>query len=176
MSRVRVLSSAGRALRWQRRGRRFDPDRIHQPTILYTLTKPYKPPKIRCLKPFYTLIDYYITAYHISNYGDNFRDNRYNCVIPIKKLSPLLEQRQMAKATTQLTDKEIRAAKPKAKEYKLFDGGGLYLSVTPKGKKWWRLKYRFEGKEKRISLGVYPTVTLKAARLQREELITPPKN
>jgi len=76
----------------------------------------------------------------------------------------------MAKATTQLTDKEIRAAKPKAKEYKLFDGGGLYLSVTPKGKKWWRLKYRFEGKEKRISLGVYPTVTLKAARLQREEL------
>jgi len=76
----------------------------------------------------------------------------------------------MAKATKPLTDKEIRAAKPKEKEYKLFDGGGLYLSITPKGKKWWRLKYRFNGKEKRISLGVYPTVSLTAARSQREEL------
>ena len=76
----------------------------------------------------------------------------------------------MAKATKPLTDKEIRAAKPKEKEYKLFDGGGLYLSITPKGKKWWRLKYRFNGKEKRISLGVYPTVSLSAARSQREEL------
>nr|BDD47926.1 integrase [Campylobacterota bacterium] len=74
----------------------------------------------------------------------------------------------MARITKQLSDKEIKAAGPKEKEYKLFDGGGLYLSVTPKGKKWWRLKYRFDGKEKRISLGVYPTTSLQDARRQRE--------
>ena len=66
----------------------------------------------------------------------------------------------MARMVRPLTDKEIKAAKPKEKEYKLFDGGGLYLSITAKGKKWWRLKYNFDGKEKRISLGVYPLVTL----------------
>lgn len=66
----------------------------------------------------------------------------------------------MARQTTPLTVKEINAAKPKDKEYKLFDGGGLYLSITPKGQKWWRMKYRFDGKEKRISLGVYPDVPL----------------
>jgi len=76
----------------------------------------------------------------------------------------------MAKATKPLTDKEIKASKPKTKEYKLFDGGGLYISITPKGHKWWRLKYRFNGKEKRISLGVYPTVSLADARAKREEL------
>jgi len=75
----------------------------------------------------------------------------------------------MARTTKPLTDKEIKASKPKAKEYKLFDGGGLYLSITPKGHKWWRLKYRFNGKEKRISLGVYPTVSLADARAKREE-------
>ncbi len=75
----------------------------------------------------------------------------------------------MARITKPLTDKEIKAAVPKEKEYKLFDGGGLYLSVTPKGQKWWRLKYRIDGKEKRISLGVYPTISLQDARKQREE-------
>jgi len=40
------------------------------------------------------------------------------------------------------------------KSYRMFDGGGLYLEVDPSGGKWWRLKYRFDGKEKRISLGV----------------------
>ena len=49
----------------------------------------------------------------------------------------------MARMVKPLTDKEIKAAKPKEKEYKLFDGGGLYLSITAKGKKWWRLKYSF---------------------------------
>lgn len=54
-----------------------------------------------------------------------------------------------------LTDTEVRNAKPNdGKSIKLFDGGGLYLEVRPKGHKWWRLKYRFQGKEKRISLGV----------------------
>lgn len=53
----------------------------------------------------------------------------------------------MARLTTPLTAKEIQSAKPREKEYKLFDGGGLYLAVTPKGGKWWRLKYRFNNKE-----------------------------
>ncbi|MDE7371765.1 MAG: Arm DNA-binding domain-containing protein, partial [Desulfovibrio sp.] len=63
-----------------------------------------------------------------------------------------------------LTDTAIRAAKPKEKRYKLADGEGLYIEVAPTGGKWWRIKYRFGGKEKRLSLGVYPAVGLKAAR------------
>lgn len=78
----------------------------------------------------------------------------------------------MARITKPLSDTTIKSAKPREKEYKLFDGGGLYLSVTTKGQKWWRLKYRFENKEKRISLGVYPTTSLQDARKQREELKT----
>ncbi|KGV74337.1 phage integrase family protein [Burkholderia pseudomallei MSHR4299] len=52
---------------------------------------------------------------------------------------------------------------------RLFDGGGLYLEIAPSGGKWWRLKYRFGGKEKRYSLGVYPEVTLATARKKRDE-------
>jgi len=74
----------------------------------------------------------------------------------------------MARLTTPLSDKEIKAAKPKEKTYRLFDGGGLHIEVSPKGRKYWRLKYRFDGKEKRISLGVYPTISLQEARKQRE--------
>lgn len=69
----------------------------------------------------------------------------------------------------ELTDLKCRAAKPRAKPYRLFDGGGLYLEVAPSGGKWWRLKYRIGGKEKRISLGVYGDVSLKAARAKRDE-------
>lgn len=54
-----------------------------------------------------------------------------------------------------LTDKQIKALQPEEKAKKYFDGAGLYLEVSPKGGKWWRLKYRFGGKDKRISLGVY---------------------
>ena len=68
-----------------------------------------------------------------------------------------------------LTDTAVRTAKPGAKPVKMFDGGGLYLEVAPSGGKWWRLKYRIGGKEKRISLGVYPDVGLKQARVQRDE-------
>lgn len=68
-----------------------------------------------------------------------------------------------------LTDVAVRTAKPKDKSYKLSDGGGMYLEVSPKGGKWWRLKYRVDGKEKRISLGVYPDVGLKEARQRRDE-------
>lgn len=67
-----------------------------------------------------------------------------------------------------LTDTAIRRAKPQAKAVKLFDGGGLYLEVNPAGGKWWRWKYRFGGKENRLSLGVYPDVSLKAAREKRD--------
>ena len=68
-----------------------------------------------------------------------------------------------------LTDTAIRSAKPSDKTQKIFDGGGLYLEVAPSGGKWWRLKYRFGSKEKRISLGVYPDVGLKEARERRDE-------
>lgn len=58
----------------------------------------------------------------------------------------------------------IRNAKPKEKPVKVFDGNGLYLEVSKTGGKWWRLKYRFNGKEKRLSLGVYPEIGLQEAR------------
>ena len=67
-----------------------------------------------------------------------------------------------------LTDVVIRSAKPTTKAIKLYDSGGLYLEVSPSGGKWWRLKYRFNGKENRISLGVYPETTLRAARDRRD--------
>ena len=54
-----------------------------------------------------------------------------------------------------LTDAEIRAAKPSEKPRKLFDGGGLYLLINPDGSRWWRVKYRYAGKEKLVSVGVY---------------------
>lgn len=68
-----------------------------------------------------------------------------------------------------LTDTAIRTAKPQDKPYKLADGGGMYLEVSPAGGKWWRLKYRIGGKEKRLSLGTYPEISLKNARERREE-------
>lgn len=68
-----------------------------------------------------------------------------------------------------LTDAAIKNAKPKLKAYKLSDGGGLYLEVSPAGGKLWRLKYRFQDKEKRLAIGVYPAVGLKEARARRDE-------
>jgi len=68
-----------------------------------------------------------------------------------------------------LTDAAIRKAKPTSKAQRMFDGGGLYLELSPAGGRWWRLKYRHDGKEKRLSLGVYPDVTLSGARLRRDE-------
>ena len=59
-----------------------------------------------------------------------------------------------------LTDAAIRNAKPGEKPKRLFDGGGLYLEISPSGGRWWRFKYRFAGKEKRLSLGIYPDVPL----------------
>lgn len=68
-----------------------------------------------------------------------------------------------------LTDTAIKKAKPKGKQYKLFDERGLFLLISPKGGKWWRFKYLFDGKEKLLSLGTYPDVSLKDARNRRDE-------
>ena len=68
-----------------------------------------------------------------------------------------------------LTDTKIRSAKPGEKPVKLSDEKGLYLLVTQAGGKWWRLDYRFSGKRKTLSMGVYPDVGLKEARGRRDE-------
>jgi integrase len=68
-----------------------------------------------------------------------------------------------------LTDKQISNLKPEAKSRKFFDGGGMYLEVAPGGGKLWRLKYRVNGVEKRISLGAYPEVSLLEARDKTHE-------
>lgn len=68
-----------------------------------------------------------------------------------------------------LTDTAIRNAKPGTKPVKMFDESGLFLLVAPSGGKWWRFKYRFGGKEKLLSLGTYPEVSLKEARDKRDE-------
>lgn len=67
-----------------------------------------------------------------------------------------------------LTDTAIRTAKPKDKPYRLSDAGGLYMEVSPAGGKLWRLKYRFDGKEKRLAMGAYPDTSLKDARDKRD--------
>ena len=64
---------------------------------------------------------------------------------------------------------QVLQAKPKDKPYRLFDGDGLYLEVVPSGSKYWRLKYRYAGKECRLALGVYPEVSLLDARAKRED-------
>jgi integrase len=71
-----------------------------------------------------------------------------------------------------LTDTAIRKAAPSEKVRRLADERGLYLELAPSGGKWWRWKYRYAGKEKRLSLGTYPDVTLKAAREARDNART----
>lgn len=68
-----------------------------------------------------------------------------------------------------LNDMQIRRAKPEAKAYTLGDGQGLSLLIEPNGSKSWRFRYRFAGKPKMISLGVYPTITLADARSRRDD-------
>ena len=76
-----------------------------------------------------------------------------------------------------LTDTAVRNAKSGInskggktdKAYKIADGGGLYLEVTIKGAKYWRLRYRFNGKQKLLAIGVYPAISLKNARTKRDE-------
>ncbi|WP_321968611.1 tyrosine-type recombinase/integrase [Paraburkholderia tropica] len=68
-----------------------------------------------------------------------------------------------------LTDLEVRRAAPREKTYRVSDGRGMYLEVSPSGGKYWRLKYRFNDRERRLALGVYPDVTLAHARRKRDE-------
>lgn len=67
-----------------------------------------------------------------------------------------------------LTNTTIKNAKPKDKPYRLYDEKGLYIEITPAGGKLWRLKYRYGGKEKRLAIGTYPEISLKAARDTRD--------
>ncbi len=67
-----------------------------------------------------------------------------------------------------LTDIQIRNAKPDTKQYKLSAGLGLYLIISPNGGKWWRFRYRFADKQKELSLGTYPDVSLKEATQKRD--------
>ena len=74
-----------------------------------------------------------------------------------------------ARQSMALTDVAVRQAKPRDKQYKIADGQGLYLLVTPAGGKLWRLKYRSAGKEKLMAFGTYPEVSLADARKRRDE-------
>jgi integrase len=74
----------------------------------------------------------------------------------------------MPQQSNTLTVVQVRNAKPQSKPYRMFDGGGLYIEVAPNGAKYWRLKYRYSGKEKRLALGVFPEVSLTEAREGRD--------
>ena len=68
-----------------------------------------------------------------------------------------------------LTELGLRKAKPSSKPKKFSDGGGLFLLLHPNGSKYWRMKYRFMGKEKLLAIGVWPEVSLIEAREKRNE-------
>ncbi len=68
-----------------------------------------------------------------------------------------------------LSETRLKGAKPKERPYKLFDERGLYVIIRPSGARWWRFKYAMAGREKLISLGTYPDVSLKRAREKRDE-------
>ena len=75
----------------------------------------------------------------------------------------------MPKRVMPLTDLKVKTAKPKASNYKLTDGGGLYFFVTPSGGKLWRFDYCFDGKRKTLFLKSYPEISLSDARQRRED-------
>jgi integrase len=68
-----------------------------------------------------------------------------------------------------LTDAKVRAAKPRETPFKISDGGGLYLLIQPSGSKLWRMAYRFAGRQKTLAFGIYPDVSLAAARVRRDD-------
>ncbi len=68
-----------------------------------------------------------------------------------------------------LTDRKILNARSKDKQYKIFDGKGLFVLIHPNGSKYFRWEYKFEEKRKTLALGVYPQTTLKCARYERLE-------
>ena len=71
-----------------------------------------------------------------------------------------------------LSEAKLKALKPKSKPYKVSDYDSLFVLVTPKGSKLWKFKFRIDGKEKSLSLGKYPAVSLKRARFLRDEART----
>lgn len=75
----------------------------------------------------------------------------------------------MPKRITPLTDIQVNKAKPRDKSYKLTDGGGLYLLISPTGGKLWRMDYRYAEKRKTLSFGPYPDVSLATARKRRDD-------
>ena len=75
---------------------------------------------------------------------------------------PIIREKQA------LSDELIHNARPKTKQYRLYDGAGLLLLIAPSGGKWWRFKYRFQGREKTISLGTFPNILLTEARVLRD--------
>src|SRR5580704_15631064 len=78
-------------------------------------------------------------------------------------------KKRVCEGTMALTETEIKKAKPKEMAYRMSDGGGMYLSVTPSGGKLWRWAYSFAGKEKLMALGKYPAVSLALARERHSE-------
>ena len=86
------------------------------------------------------------------------------CLSPIGK-----DARKLPKPVQPLTQLQLRNARPKEKPYRLFDGGGLYLEVTPTGSKLWLIKFRqLSGKENKLSFGGFPEVYLADARARRD--------
>jgi integrase len=75
----------------------------------------------------------------------------------------------MPKRVVPISEAKVHTAKSREKEYKIFDGNGLFLAVTPSGGKLWRFKYRFAGKERLLSFGAYPEISLLEARRRRDE-------
>lgn len=100
--------------------------------------------------------------------GTNIGTNEtYQRMRPMDAPAPTRKARK--KSTEVLNDAKIKAAKPKDKDWKLSDSGGLHLLIKTTGKKLWRLSYRFAGMQKTISMGAYPEVGLAEARQKREE-------
>ena len=75
----------------------------------------------------------------------------------------------MSRQINKLSATAVKTAKPKDKTTRMADGGGLYLEIRPTGSKYWRMKYRFAGKEKLLAIGTYPDVTLADARKARDK-------
>jgi len=77
----------------------------------------------------------------------------------------------MARTTKELSATEVKSAKAKEKPYRLYDGKGMHIEIRPNGSKWWRLKYKFNGKETSASLGTYPSTSLLSARKKRDDAL-----